>query len=309
MPTIGIKLASLGTPAPAAPVLSSLDATADGVVLTFAATAGTEIRVYLASTLVATLAANATTYTDLPAPGTQYSYRVVAYDAATGKSSTSASQTVTRPKRSAPSVGFTATATPMHNLLEWNAETVSGWRVLAERSLDRQTIDATGQPATVPETIPETINLPAGTLAYTDTASLPGRETRYYLSSIDAQGYESERALVRATRPLPPTVEEPDKPAAPEVFTATYSGTSIVIVYSATHPVRISRRDAGGSAYVLLATDTATPFTDAGIDPAKGYDYQFETFDGELASAPVTIQARPVPVVIVVTGNIHVDAD
>ncbi|HEV7300571.1 MAG TPA: hypothetical protein VGN72_14495, partial [Tepidisphaeraceae bacterium] len=299
--------------APSAPTNVGITTSVNGVVATFIAVDGTHAHLYEDGIVVATVALPATTISYAgTVPGVEHTYQVVAFDVVTGESTASATYKATRPFDPMP-VGLTVTASPELLRFEWEPAAVpaavSFWRGTIERLLDQETLDADGEPAIVPEYVPETIDLPTATLEYLDTGSEVGRETRFYLQAVNALGHASERALVRATRPPPPPAEEPPKPAAPEVFTATYSGTSIVIVYSATHPVRISRRDAGGSAYVLLATDTATPFTDEGIDPAKGYDYQFETFDGELASAPVTIQARPVPVVIVVTGNIHVDAD
>jgi chitodextrinase len=256
--------ASVTTPdltAPTAPAPVTATAYADRVELTWTpATDDVGVAaydVYRDGTLIASI--SATTYTDAAVvQGATYAYSVRARDAA-GNASAAATVSASVPDVSAPGApGAPAAAVTATRVeLTWAAASdnvgVTAYEVLRDGAL-LATVTAT---------------------AYVDTAVVQGRTYAYAVRAVDAAGNRGPAATASAAVPdvTPPTV-----PTGLAGQALSYPPRARLTWLAAKDNVGV----AGYRVYrdgVLIATTTATTYTDSAVAKNRRYRYQVAAYD------------------------------
>ena len=242
-----------------------------------------------------------TSYTDIGlTPTTAYSYRVLAFDQAAptaNVSALSAAASATTPQApdiTAPTVPGNVTATALSTSqiqISWSASTdtesgVGGYRIYRDGSASPL--------ATV------------ATTSYTDTGLTASTAYNYRVLAFDLATPANASALSAAASATTQTPPDTTAPTVPANVTATaLSASQIQISWSASTDsesgvggYRIYR---DGSATVLAST-TATSYTDIGLTASTAYSYQVRAFDlatptanesALSAAASATTQAPP----------------
>jgi fibronectin type 3 domain-containing protein len=268
MPNIRIKIRR--TPLvvvmpPTAREIVSATPSLTGVVLVWSGGEGTDTLVYRDDTLLATLAVATTTYTDTTGtPGVAYTYKLVSYNSATGKTSAPSTVISTRTLKAAPT-GFVARGTTASVALTWDADTVSGWLLTR----------------TDPDGVDVEFDLSAAATSYADTTAKATIRYTYTLSSIDSGGFTSDFATTEGVR-LSPDVTAPTAPAGVSV---SLVGTGLVVTFTPNGEAdwvgnEIAYQELGGSSWTVAVTDRlASPYTVASVDPSKAYSVRLRAYD------------------------------
>ncbi|TME32147.1 MAG: fibronectin type III domain-containing protein, partial [Chloroflexi bacterium] len=237
-------------------------------------------------------------------PGTSYSYRVRATDAAGNLSpySNLASATTqpppsdTQPPTAPSNASATATSSSQINVT-WNASTdnvgVTGYLVERCQGANCATFTQVGSVAASP---------------YNDTGLSPGTSYSYRVRATDAAGNLSPYSnLASATTQPPPSDTQP--PTAPSNASATATSSSqINLTWTAsTDNVGVTgyqvERCAGATCttFAQVASVAASPYNDTGLSPSTSYTYRVRATDaaGNLSPysnvASATTPAAPPP--------------
>jgi fibronectin type 3 domain-containing protein len=220
------------------------------------------------------------------AAGQSYAYRVAALDAAGNSSAFSAPVTVTvpfpAPDVTAPSIPEEFTATPVDGAtsavrLAWHAST-------DDRAVASYTVLRDGEPL---------VELPAATLHHTDDTVKAGTEYRYAVLATDTSGNASEpSAAVKVTAPEANPVDT-TPPGAPGGLTASVTGFTPKLVWTAATDDRGVVVYRGGT---LLDTTTGLTYSDPAAPLGATSTYTVRALDeaGNLGpasnSAAATVQ-------------------
>ncbi len=205
-----------------------------------------------------------TSFTDTGlSPGTNYSYTIIAFDAAGNNSSAStALATSTLPDTSAPTVptGLTVGTRTVNSIaFSWAGSTdnvaVTGYNILRNGT-------KVGTSATA---------------SYTDTGLTPNTAYSYTVQAFDAVPNTSASSTALATSTLPDTTA-PSTPTG--LLSPSQSTNSISLTWSA------STDNVGVTGYKVLRNGTlingnvaTTSFTDTGLTQGTAYSYTIQAFD------------------------------
>src|SRR5207245_2686833 len=247
-----------------------------------------------------------TTYSDTGvAPGTSYSCRVKAVDAAGNVSAASPVASATTSADTTPPsapANLTATAASATRInLTWTASTddvgVTGYRV--ERCTGAECSTFT-QVAT-----------PTGT-SYSDTGLAPSTSYSYQVKAVDAAGNVST-ASATATASTPADTTPPSAPAKLTVTAA--SATQISLTWAA------STDDVGVTGYQVercpgaecatftpVATPPGTTYSDTGLSPSTSYTYQVRAVDAAGNVSGASPVARATTASVGATERVSVDS-
>ncbi len=238
------------------------------------------------TTAVATVASNATAYSDTGlAPDTLYSYVLRAFDGAGNESASSnavSARTAVSPDTTPPTApsNLTATLTPQGSVsLTWTASTDTGGSGLTQYRVSRNGVAL----ATV--ATPQT--------SYVDNMTILGTAYAYTAIAIDGAGNPSLPSNTANITPLDTTA-----PTTPNGLAATASSTTqITLTWSAS-------TDSGGSGLAgyriyrnggatQIGTSTTTGFVDSGLTAGTAYTYVVRAIDnaGNLSAASASAGA------------------
>ena len=277
-------LAAPDTTAPTVPAnVTAAAQSSTQILISWSASTDTETgvggyRIYRDGSTSPLATVTSTSYTDIGlTPSTAYSYRVRAFDQAAptaNLSALSAAASATTPEApdiTAPTVPGNVAATALSTSqiqISWSASTdtesgVGGYRIYRDGSASPL--------ATVTTT------------SYTDAGLTASTTYNYRVLAFDLATPPNASALsaaVSATTQTPPDTTAPTVPA--NVTATALSSSQIQISWSASTDTesgvagyRIYR---DGSATVL-ATTTATNYTDTGLTPSTAYSYRVRAFD------------------------------
>jgi len=219
--------------------------------------------IYRNGTKIATTTSLAYSNTSV-AQGKTYTYSVAAYDAAGNQSAQSAAQVMTFPDTTPPSVptGLTAAAAASGSQvnLSWTASTdnvaVAGYKVFRNGT--------------------QVAEVTSGT-SYADTGLSEGTSYRYTVAAYDAAGNTSAQSHA-VTAVTPDTIP----PTEPTNLTLTPGSKSITLKWTA------STDNVGVKGYyiyrdnTMIATVTATKYTDNKVTTGTTYSYYIVAFDAAL---------------------------
>ena len=258
----------------------------------------TAYEVYRGSTKIATVGAAAAAYTDTDLAAGDYTYTVMATDAAANVSDPSNVASATVPDTTPPATPANLSATPSGNTqvdLTWDESTddvaVSGYRVFRD---DQEVATVTGT-------------------SYSDVV-LPGTYT-YTVRAFDAAGNRSDPSNSDTA-----TVSPPDliPPAAPGNLAATPSnGSQVDLTWdAATDDVGVTAYEIYRDDGLIATTDPATSFADT--VPPGSYTYTVRALDAagnrsdpsNTASATVddtSAPSAPANLVATVAGPLRID--
>ena len=231
-------------------------------------------------------------------PGTSYSYRVRALDAAGNTSAYSTTASATPLDTTAPTAPGTLTATGVGATqvnLAWTAATdnvgVAGYQVERCAGVGCSTFVL--------------LVSPTGTSA-TDTGLVPGTSYSYRVRALDAAGNAGAYSTTASATPLDTTA-----PTAPGSLTATAVGaTQVNLAWTAaTDNVGVAGYQVercagvGCSTFVLLVSPTGTSASDTGVGPATSYSYRVRAVDaaGNLSAYSATASATTLTAVLTAT--------
>ncbi len=228
--------------------------------------------------------------------GTTYYYVIKAYDAAGNVSLASAQAQATAADNQAPSVpgGLSATASGSQISLAWTASTdnVGVKQYLIERS---NTSNSFGFVPLATST----------TSVYVNTHLAVNTTFYYRVRAQDAAGNISDYSLVvSATTNTSIVVSDNQAPTMPSGLTATASGTSISLAWTASTDnigvvgYQVLRSTTNGSGYSQIATANTNSYTNNGLNVGTTYYYVVKAYDAAANVSATSTQAQatvPVP--------------
>jgi fibronectin type 3 domain-containing protein len=257
---------------PAAPTNFTAITAGYGVSLTWSTPAGaTGYHLYRGTdgtTFTLLVSPTATTYNDATATtGATNYYRLTATNGAGESAGVLASAFVPSPDTTPPGkpAGLTATESTAGVTLKWTGNT--------ERDLARYDVYRSPDGSTWDE-ISGALAIPT----HFDGTGVAGTVYFYGVSATDTSGNQSARTTITAARLVTPTPT-----AAPGAVVSlrvlTFAGSSLTLAWSVPTTggsptgYKVSRATAANGPFTLLATATATSYSDSGLNPATVYFY------------------------------------
>jgi chitodextrinase len=266
-------------------------------------------RVLRGGTVIATLGAGVTSYTDSSVTqATSYTYQIQAFDVAGNNRNSTNTQTVTTPASS--DTYFPAVSNASFNLHLTGSTTTSltfAWSQVSDAP----------NPANAGATVSGTtgyhiyrnnvlVASPSGqaTVTYTDSGLTPGTTYNYAISAFDGGGNGSNSSSqVPMQTVFAQDTTAPTTPTSFVVVTRTHNAASLS--WSASSDPTVSGQTTSGVAGynitrngTALPTTTATTLADSGLTPGTTYTYLIRSIDGSgnlsgAASVQTTTNSAP----------------